>query len=191
MVGIEPSGALFRYACSLRDESGLANLEFRPHSIYDHNEPESYDLVILDNVFEHLPDQPKALDIIWSTLCMGGAAYILVPNRLWPVEVHYGLPFLSYLPLPLANWYLRLFRRGDDYTDASYAPTYFSLNRMLRARRDFAFEYVLPAHIELATAGASLRYRLGVAIIRRFRCFWALSKALLVVAKKVKTNANA
>ncbi len=184
VVAIEPSEELYFYALSLKQTEQLANLEFRNEGIYSHLGPEAYDLVVLDNVFEHLPAQPRALEIISARLRYGGVAFILVPNKLWPIEVHYGLPFLSYLPLRIANLYLRFTGRGTDYTDASYAPTYFSLNRMLRARPELSFRYVLPADLTLATKGRCLHYRLGVSLIKRWPWLWAVSKSFLVVAKK-------
>jgi 2-polyprenyl-3-methyl-5-hydroxy-6-metoxy-1,4-benzoquinol methylase len=184
VVGMEPSFPLVEHARGLLAQNSLANVEFRQGGVYDLAETSRYDLVVLDNVFEHLPDQPRALAMLSVALRPGGLLYLLMPNKLWPVEVHYRLPLLSYLPLRLANRYLRWSGRGTDYTDASYAPTYFSLNRMLRARSEFTFQYVLPAHLELAAAGRSLHYRLGAAMIRRFPWLWVVSKALLVIAKK-------
>ena len=109
------------------------SLEIRTSSVYEMDDAGCYDLVVLDNVLEHLPDEPReALELLSRSLRPGGAIYILVPSKLWPIEVHYYLPFLSYLPLRLANWYLRLTGPGSDYTDASYAPTYFGLKRLLR-----------------------------------------------------------
>ena len=97
--------------------AGVESLDYR----------EAFDLVILDNVYEHLPDHDAALAAIWRAMRPGAVLYVLVPNKLWPVEAHYDLPFLSWLPLPLANRYLRLTRRGNSYEDASYAPTYWGL----------------------------------------------------------------
>jgi hypothetical protein len=124
------------------------------------------------------------LEKISQALRPGGAAFLLMPNRLWPMEVHYHLPFLSYLPLPLANRYLRLTGRGTDYTDASYARTYWKLNRLLRARPELEFRYMLPADISLATGGGAWHYRFGAAAIARCPWLWAISKALLVIATK-------
>jgi 2-polyprenyl-3-methyl-5-hydroxy-6-metoxy-1,4-benzoquinol methylase len=184
VVGLEPSLPLLEYARGLLAESGLPNIEFRQGGVFDLAETSRYDLIVLDNVLEHLPDQSRALETLSAALRPGGLLYLLVPNKLWPVEVHYRLPLLSYLPLRLANRYLRWSGRGTDYTDASYAPTYFSLNKMLRARRALTFQYVLPAHLELAAAGRSIHYRLGTAMIRRFPWLWTVSKALLVIATK-------
>jgi len=184
VVGVEPSQWLFATAQQVAAQSGQNNLEFLPLGIYDLDYHEAFDLVVLDNVLEHLPDQPRALEIVSQALAPGGVAFILVPNRLWPIEVHYGLPFLSYLPLPLANLYLRLSGRGSDYTDASYAPTYVSLNRLLRARAELTYSYVLPADLSLTTRGNTWQYRLGAAAIGRWPLLWAISKALLVIARK-------
>lgn len=184
VVGIEPSESLYRYARQLEQRSGLGNLRFEHRSVFDFSAPEAFDLAVLDNVLEHLANQPRALQVIGAAIRPGGAVYLLVSNKLWPMEVHYGLPFLSYLPLGLANQYLRWTGRGEDYTDASYAPTYFSLNGMLRACDHFTFEYVLPAHIELATYGRSLHYHTGTTLIRRCRWLSAISRVFLVIARK-------
>lgn len=92
-------------------------------------------MAVLDNVLEHLDDQHDALERIASCLRPGGVAYILVPNRWWPIEAHYSLPFLAWLPLPLATRYLRWSGRGSDYTDASYAPSYLRMRRLLAQHR--------------------------------------------------------
>ncbi len=184
VVGIEPSDPLHDFAVQSYASSGLPNLEFRCQTAASLTESEQYDLVVLDNVLEHVPDQVGTLSTIARALKPGGVLYLLVPNKLWPIEPHYALPLLSYLPLPLANRYLRATGRGSDYTDASYAPTYFGLNRLLRECSEFSFQYVLPADIALAAGGGSWKYRLGVASIRRCRWLWIISKALLVVAVK-------
>jgi SAM-dependent methyltransferase len=184
VVGIEPFDEPAQFARQLASESGLSNVEIRQQSIYELPERNAFDLAVLDNVFEHLPDQPGALANLSAALRPGGVLYMLMPNKLWPMEVHYHLPFLSYLPLPLANRYLRATGRGTDYTDASYAPTYFKLRRLLGEHPEFRFQFVLPADVSLATNGNALHYRLGVAAIRRFDWLWAISKAFLVIAVK-------
>lgn len=182
VVGIEPYETLAAHAIELA--AGVPNLEIRHAGIYELDDIARYDLVVLDNVLEHLPDQPRALAKLSAALAPGGALYILVPNKLWPIEVHYKLPFLSYLPLPLANRYLELSGRGTDYTDASYAPTYFGMKHLLDAHPELTYHFVLPADLSLAAGGQALHYRLGVAAIKRFHWLWAVSKAFLVIAVK-------
>ncbi len=184
VVGIEPCPSLFGHAQRLGEAEGLPNVAFRRQPIAELCERACFDLVVLDNVLEHLPDQALALRQVSRVLRGGGVAYILVPNKLWPLEVHYRLPFLSYLPLRLANLYLRWTGRGTDYTDASYAPTYWGLNRLLRQCPEMTFRYVLPADVSLATHGRSWHYRAGVAALRRCPWLWAISKVFLVVGVK-------
>ncbi len=183
-IGIEPSAALYEHAEGLRRESARQNLEFRRQSVYDLDDRECYDLIVLDNVLEHLDDQPRALARMERALKPGGLLFIIVPNRLWPIEVHYRLPFLSYLPLAWANRYLRLTGRGEDYTDASFAPTYWGLRRLLRGQHDLRHHFVPPCDVSLATLGHTRRYAVGVAAIRRFPWLWAISKVFLVIAVK-------
>ena len=184
VVGIELSQQRVDTARQLAQRERLGNVEFRCQGVLELADHAAYDLAILDNVLEHLPDQPAALAAISEALKPGGLLYILVPNKLWPIEVHYRLPFLSYLPLGCAHWYLRVTGRGTDYTDASYAPTYLGLRRLLRARSELSFAFVLPAKVELAAGGAAWHYRWGVRAIKACPPLWAISKALLVVAKK-------
>ena len=77
-----------------------------------------------------------------------------MPNRLWPVEAHYKLPFLSWFPLPVANAYLRRSGRGTEYTDASYAPTLWGLRGALNALPELTWELTLPGDPNAMTSGA-------------------------------------
>ena len=139
--------------------------------------------IVLDNVYEHLANQEDALRRMHRALRPGGVLYMLMPNRLWPREVHYGLPFLSWLPLRVANLYLRWSGRGTDYADASYARTYWTLRRSLR-HHDWSWRFALPADPSATHAGTPLHYRLGMSAIRRHPALWAVSKSFLVVAKR-------
>ena len=184
VVGIDPSNAMITEAASDARENEIENVQFQQADIKDWNAPHQFDLIVLDNVFEHLPEQRKSLRNICRSLKPGGVCYLLMPNRLWPIEVHYHLPFLSWLPLPLASLYLRATGRGTDYTDASYSPTYGSLRRMLRELPGTEFHFVLPADLSLTATGNSLTYRVGVGLLRRCSWLWWLSKAFLVVVRK-------
>lgn len=184
VVGVEPNAALASAARDNIARLGLANAEIRQQSAGDIEDAGTYDLVILDNVLEHIEDQPAALAQISRCLRPGGVAFVLVPNKLWPVEVHYGLPFLSYLPLPAATAYLRASGRGTDYRDASYAPTLGRLRRLFAERPELHAHLALPGDVSLAEGGSSPLYHYGVRALRRFPALWAISKSFLVVATK-------
>ncbi|MFO0946260.1 MAG: class I SAM-dependent methyltransferase [Planctomycetota bacterium] len=175
VTGIEPSRPLAEIADQLGKESGLQNVTFRHAGIDSLEDAEVYDLVVLDNVFEHLPDQKNAIKRIARTNWHGGVLYILVPNKLWPMEVHYGHIPQRYLPLPLANVCCGS-RRGWNYTDASYAPTYFRLNRLAAAATTLDFTTRSPPTFPLTMDGGSLTYRVGAAVFARAPCYGSFPK---------------
>jgi len=180
VTAIEPTTHLIE--TGQRTHAAVDNLTIRAGGVEDVTEREAYDLIVLDNVYEHLPDHDLACRHISEALRPGGVVYVLTPNKVWPVEAHYRLPFLGWLPVRLANPYLRLSRRGEDYTDASYAPTYWSLRRELE-RAGLTVSFVLPGDPD-AVRGGGRHYRWGMAALRRFPALWSISKALLVVAVK-------
>jgi SAM-dependent methyltransferase len=188
VVGLEPNPVYAQAAAKAVRESKLSNIEILQHSVDDVDASRVFDLVVMDNVLEHIEDQRRALHRMSTLLTVGGVFVVIVPNRLWPFEVHYGLPFLSYLPLPAANLYLRISGRGQDYRDSSYAPTYRGLQRLLRERTELASQLTLPAQPSLARGGLSLVYRAGIGLIRRWPAFWAISKAFVVVGKKTSAT---
>ena len=76
---------------------------------------EAFDVVMCAQVYEHSTDQKALAAEIWRVLKPGGVCFFSGPNRLKVMEEHYWLPFLSWLPRPLADRYMRLFRRGKAY----------------------------------------------------------------------------
>jgi SAM-dependent methyltransferase len=179
VMAIEPSRDLYERAREVT--SGVPNVELRLMGVNDVAEQASFDLVILDNVFEHISDQPRALATIARVLKPRGLLYLLVPNKLWPIEAHYGLPFLSYLPLRWANRYLKMTGKGTDYTDASYAPTYGRLVRLLR-EAGFDPQFVVPRDLSLTVSQGPLHYRIGAAVLRHAPWLWRVAKGFLVIA---------
>ncbi|MDQ6642361.1 MAG: class I SAM-dependent methyltransferase [Actinomycetota bacterium] len=179
---IEPAADLAERATALHKD--VANLRLRRSDVLDLDVRDAFDLVVLDNVYEHLPRQQASLAAIVDALRPGGVLFLLTPNKLWPIEAHYRLPFLSYLPLSMANRYLRASGRGTDYKDASYAPTARSLARALDATGQLDWQFVLPAAATATMAGAPWHYRLGMAVLEHRPELWAISKALLVIAVK-------
>ena len=88
----------------------------------------SVDVVICAQVYEHVPDDVALVEEIRRILSPGGYCFFSGPNWLFPVEPHYFLPFLHWLPGPLANRYLRLARLGTRYHERS--RTIWGLRRL-------------------------------------------------------------
>ena len=182
VVGVEPSATLASSARALAADKGGGKLTIeRGGQDLLTTWPARFDLVVLDNVLEHIADQRALLGHIATTLRPGGVLYLLVPNRLWPIEHHYNLPALGWLPLPLANLYLRASGRGTSYADAAFAPTSWSLGDLLDSSCAFDWRFQLPADLSLTQGGGPV-YHAGVAALQRWPALWTISKALLVVA---------
>ena len=90
----------------------------------------SFDVIVCAQVYEHVGDQPALAREVERVLRPGGVCFFSGPNRLAVVEEHYWLPFLSWLPRPLASAYMRLFKRGDLYD--AYPLFYWQIRRLWR-----------------------------------------------------------
>jgi ubiquinone/menaquinone biosynthesis C-methylase UbiE len=73
------------------------------------------DVVVLNHIYEHVVDPDAVLAETRRVLRPDGVAYLGLGNRLWVLEPHHRLPFLSYLPPGLADAYLRATGRGQHY----------------------------------------------------------------------------
>ena len=51
---------------------------------------ETFDVVVLNHVYEHIPDAGRAFDEVWRILRPGGV-YVASPNRLAAIEPHHKL----------------------------------------------------------------------------------------------------
>ncbi|MCA9403344.1 MAG: class I SAM-dependent methyltransferase [Candidatus Omnitrophica bacterium] len=78
---------------------------------------ESFDVVVSNQVIEHIPPQQDHLNELHRVLKKGGIAYVATPSKYTLMEPHFKLPFLSWLPKPMADRYVRLFghERFDIY----------------------------------------------------------------------------
>lgn len=77
-----------------------------------------FDIVISNHVMEHVgnaSDQLDHLKELRRVLAPGGIVYIAVPNRWRLMEPHFHLPFLSWLPHPACDRYVRLMGKGSHY----------------------------------------------------------------------------
>jgi ubiquinone/menaquinone biosynthesis C-methylase UbiE len=105
-----------------------------------------FDLVILDNVLEHVQDREHTLGEIHRVLRPGGLLYMVTPKpfalyNLWN-DPHYDLAGLVLMPRWLQVWYFERVRGGGKGTyDVGVIPTRRKLHRMLREAR---FSLIVP-----------------------------------------------
>ncbi len=188
VVAVEPYKDAYEYA-QKNSPKQLNNIIFKNSKIEKFESKDKYDLIVALTIFEHLSNQKKAFNKMFSMLKDGGIIYITAPNKYWPIEQHYGLPFLSWLPLPLANKYLKIFRGVSSYEDSSYSRGYY-YTRKFFDKYPCTYEFILP----FDTKGAYIGYgkkgfysvikNLGVKLITTNPNFWAISKGFIIVVKK-------
>jgi len=78
----------------------------------------TFDVVITNQVLEHVPDAGLHLREIRRVLADDGVVYLATPNKWWLTDPHYKLPFISWLPRPVAGQYLKVtkHKRWDIYS---------------------------------------------------------------------------
>lgn len=71
-----------------------------------------FDLIVLNHLVEHVKDWELVVKESHRVLKSNGLVYVAFPNKNNPIEPHYYLPFLHYLPTKsLRDWYIKLFSR--------------------------------------------------------------------------------
>lgn len=148
VAGVEPSEKSVRRGRVRAEEHGVdldlrgASAESLPFS------DATFDLVILDNVLEHVADRERTLAEIRRVLRPGGLLYMVVPKplalySLWS-DPHYELAGLVLLPRRLQILYFERLRGGGVGTyDVGRIPTRRTLRRLLR---DAGFATLVQPH---------------------------------------------
>lgn len=102
-----------------------------------------FDVVVFNHIYEHVVDADAVMAEIRRVLAPDGAAYLGLGNRLGVIEPHYKLPFLSWLPRPVADRYVRLTRRAGSYYEKF--RTRRGLKKMCRALTIWDYTYTVLA----------------------------------------------
>jgi 2-polyprenyl-3-methyl-5-hydroxy-6-metoxy-1,4-benzoquinol methylase len=88
-------------------------------------EERSVDVLICNQVYEHVSDPRQLIHNISEVLKPGGACYFAGPNLLWPLEPHVFWPVVHWLPRRMAQNLMRLSgsKQADDL-DAHSKPSW-------------------------------------------------------------------
>ena len=89
-----------------------------------------FDIVTFIEVIEHVDNPDMVLKEIERVLKPDGVLHITTANKWWPIEPHFKLPFLSYLPKKMADWYVSVFKRGSSYQNIKL-PSYSQFFKMV------------------------------------------------------------
>ena len=144
-----------------------------------------FDVVVCNQMYEHVPNAWSLMKEVRRVLAPGGVCYFGATNRLNVVECHYGrLPFLSWLPKPLAHLYLRVLGRAKYYYETHY--TYWTLRKLVSEFEliDYTVRVVedpVRFNAEDIVRNGSRQQRLALAILKHAYWFfpgyiWLLKK---------------
>jgi ubiquinone/menaquinone biosynthesis C-methylase UbiE len=92
----------------------------------------SVDLVICNQIYEHVDNQEGLMAEIYRVLKYDGFCYFGAGNRLVLIEGHYFLPFLSWLPPQLSDLYMKIAGKKGIYD-----VRLLSLRNLKKLTRDF------------------------------------------------------
>jgi len=100
------------------------------------------DVVICNHVYEHVPDASILFVEMERVLKPGGCIYLAAMNAFWPMEPHYHLPFLHWLPVWMTRPLLRA--RGYPFGYLERPLTYPELKRLTARfqRRDYTLRVI-------------------------------------------------
>jgi SAM-dependent methyltransferase len=98
---------------------------------------ESFDVVVINQVIEHVANQPGTLGEIHRVLKKSGIVYLAGPNSAWFWEPHFRLPFLNWIPEKAADFAVRTLRKADRFDVRARSVLGFS--RLFRSAK---FKYV-------------------------------------------------
>jgi len=146
---------------------------------------ESFDIIICNGVYEHVPDAEKLISEIKRLLKKGGICYFSAMNKLALFEPHYRIPFLSMFPQPLASAILKILSKGNDYD--VFARTYGGIKRLFSGFEvsDLSFTVIREPEKfktkELCRFGQPLR--ILIAILARI-FYWFLPTYLFILRKR-------
>ena len=153
----------FQHVCGVDPESWqrwqeylaqAANLSFREESIESISlADESVDIVICNQVYEHVPCPETLIAQIFRILKPGGVCYFAGPNLLYPIEPHVFWPFVHWLPRRMALAILRVFA-PQKVLDA-HSTTYWRLNRWFK---DFEVVNAVPRLVKHRAASTHSKY---------------------------------
>jgi SAM-dependent methyltransferase len=173
--GIDVDQSYIARCVERAEQDNITNAAFEVKSLFDLDGQEQYDIVLCSDVLEHVEDQEGLLERIVISLEDGGVFYLTTNNKYWPMEGHFGLLFLSYLPRDKAEEEVRRTGKGKVY---NVYPLSYNMIKGLLSKYPIDFEFKTPMKPH------KLMYRLGSHLISISPFFWNFSNAFQIVGQK-------
>jgi len=108
-----------------------------------------FDIIVMQDVLEHLPDSDAALKKCSQLLKRNGLLYIATPNRFSIInffsDPHWRLPLVSILPRSCVKFFVRTIFRKDRRQREDWAAL-LSLGRLIRLLKENNFQIKFVNH---------------------------------------------
>ena len=82
----------------------------------------SIDLILCNHTYEHVSDAKKLFEEIRRVLKFDGVVYFGAMNSRWPIEPHYNLPFIHWLPKIWSRPVMKIFGYKSGYSEKPLDP---------------------------------------------------------------------
>jgi len=177
VVGVDIDPTCVRRARESANREGLDNVEFRQGSALDLNES-TFDIVLCDFVLEHVKDHERLVRVVANHLAPDGVYFLSTNNKWWPLEGHYGvpLPFVPFLPRPLADRIVRLLGLGSHYD--IYPISLSGLTELLD-RNALTWKLKPPLH------PYTLAQKVGKRLVGLSPWFWNIANVFPIVGNRL------
>lgn len=143
----------------------------------------SVDMVICNQVYEHVTDPEQLVRNIHAVLRPGGRCYFAGPNLLWPIEPHVFWPFVHWLPRTLAQRLMRLLgSRQASQLDAFSAHYWTHLRRFRES--GFAVRCAVDLRLKVALAASPMPLLSSLVPGPLIRVFEPFSPAFVFLLEK-------
>jgi len=145
--------------------------------------PGSADVVVCNQVYEHVADPQRLIGNLYRLLKPTGVCYFAGPNLLWPIEPHVNWPFVHWLPRRLAHGVMRaLHSRRVRELDA-YSADYWRLTRWFRDS-GFEFSPAIAARLEDSLVAHGRRPTLPRVVARTVDSLSPIAPGFIFVLRK-------
>jgi len=100
---------------AIRRASNLSFKLLKPDGSFPFGD-NSFDIIVANQIYEHAENPKLLMDEIYRVLKQDGICFLGAGNRLVIRDAHYpNLPFVSWLPIWLADFYVRWTKSGEYY----------------------------------------------------------------------------
>ena len=147
---------------------------------------ESLDVIVFNHIYEHVVDPDAVMRDLRRVLKPTGVLYLGLGNRLGVMEPHYRLPFLSYLPGPVADRYVRAAGRAEHYHERF--RTRPGLKRLVQGLYAWDYTYPVITQPERFAATDMVGGRLAKAPLRLLKAARPVIPTYIWVASKRPTG---